>query len=310
MDIVHPTKNHTAPRMVTRLNNGNQPVLYLPDEPLIAGGTRGNFIFERHKVLPGELPPHVFEDHMFLLPMSAVAVPFHSSLNGHLVNGMLEPGRFRFLAAGDSLSTAWDTPLEAILIAVHPDVLHRALGCDVSRASFDLASQLLPHDDAVLANLTLALQSYLESGCLAGKLFEQSVVTAIAAHLIHAYGQGTRQGNGRGAPLIRWKWKRIEEYVRQNLGRGDLDLGEIAAVVDMSPCHLSRTFRTTTGQGLWQFVLECRAREAMRMMNRKYSPSLAYIAHSCGFESYSQFIAAFRKLYGQLPSQYRRTRGK
>ncbi|MDE2091539.1 MAG: helix-turn-helix transcriptional regulator, partial [Gammaproteobacteria bacterium] len=30
---------------------------------------------------------------------------------------------------------------------------------------------------------------------------------------------------------------------------------------------------------------------------------------TCGFESYSQFILAFRKIFGQSPNEYRRTRG-
>jgi len=37
---------------------------------------------------------------------------------------------------------------------------------------------------------------------------------------------------------------------------------------------------------------------------------LSHVASACGFESYPQFIAAFRKLAGQLPSEYRRIRGR
>ncbi|MGH8396696.1 MAG: helix-turn-helix domain-containing protein [Gammaproteobacteria bacterium] len=245
---------------------------------------------------------------MFMLPMSSSPVPFRSHLNGRQVNGQFEPGRFRFLAAGDSLSTAWNQSMESILIAIHPAVLHRTLGDDLQCVSNELTSNILPHDDPVLANLILALQAYIQSGCLAGRLFEQSILTAIGAHLLSAYGgRRGRRSQGYRAPLLRWKLTRVEEYVRQNLARSDLNLGEIAAAVNLSMCQLSRTFRATTGQRLWQFVLERRAREAMRMMSGKHPPPLAQIAHACGFESYSQFIAAFRKLYGLLPKDYLRT---
>ena len=56
-------------------------------------------------------------------------------------------------------------------------------------------------------------------------------------------------------------------------------------------------------------MIECRVREATHMLARNRNLSLSYVARACGFESYSQFIAAFRKVFGQLPSEYRRTRG-
>lgn len=287
---------------------GDRRMLYMPEEPVIAGGKNGTYTFERQKVFSaGHTPTHFFDEHIFMLPVGDGAVPFSSRLNGRPINGLIEPGRFRFVAAGDTLSTTWDAPLEGIFITLHPIVLHQTLGEEECDPATELVSNILPHNDFVLSHLTLAIQSYLLAGRVAGKLFEQSLLTAIAAHLLNTYGRGKR-GRRPSAPLSRWKRVRVEEYVRQNLAR-DFHLVEIAAVVDMSPHQLSRAFRATTGQSLWQFVIECRAREAMSIMTRSRSVSLSYVAHACGFESYSQFIAAFRKVFGQLPSEYRRTRG-
>jgi AraC-like DNA-binding protein len=283
-------------------------ILYMPDEPLIAGGRDGTYTFERQKLASaGEKPTHTFDDHIFMLPLGDAAVRFNSRLNSRPLRGLIEPGRFRFAAAGDTLSTIWEAPLEGIFVTLHPSVIHRALGDEVSDLPLELMSNIMPHEDALLSHLTLAMQSHLTAGRLAGRLFEQSLLTAIAAHLVSAYGRGKR-GMTPGAPLTRWKRVCVEDYVRQNLAR-ELSLVEIAAAVNLSPRQLSRGFRATTGQSLWQFVIECRARESMRMMTRNRSQSLSYIARACGFESYSQFIAAFRKIFGQLPSEYRRTRG-
>ena len=294
------------PRIYTRYEAG--PVLYFPDEPVLAAGRRGSYVFERRTVSPGQLAPHVFDDHMFLLVLGETAAPYRSRLNGRQVVGQLEPGRFRFLAAGDSLSTAWNQSIDSILVAVHPDMLHRAVGDDMMGPSFELISNAVLHDDPTLAHLTLALQSYLDSGGLGGRLFEQSVLTAIAAHLLRAYGSGNRvKRRIQAGRLPRWKRLRIEEYIRDNLGRADLHLGEIAAAVKLSPCQLSRTYRAATGQGLWQFVLESRVQAAKSMLRRKPTTPLALVAHACGFESYSQFIAAFRRYLGQRPSEFRST---
>lgn len=297
----------SSPRIYTRYQVN--PVLYFPDEPELAGGHRGSYVFERRIAPPSDLPPHVFNDHMFLLVLGETAVPYRSRLNGHQVNGSFEPGRIRFVAAGDSLSTAWNHPIDSILVAVHPDMQRRAVGEDLTGPSCELISNAALHDDPILAHLTLALQSHLESGGLRGRLFEQSLLVAIAAHLLCVHSSSNRAANNlaRRNRLPLWKRLRIEEYVRDNLTRLDLHLGEIAAAVKLSPCQLSRTFRSTTGQGLWQFVLKCRVQAAMSILRKKPAMSLALVAGSCGFESYSQFITAFRRFYGCLPSEARRT---
>ncbi|MGH8225301.1 MAG: helix-turn-helix transcriptional regulator [Gammaproteobacteria bacterium] len=274
----------------------------MKDKPIVSGGTRGSYVFEHHRVAPGEMDVHVFDDHMFLLPLGAAAVRFDSHLNGRRVTGAFKPGRFRFLAAGDRLATRWNESLECILVALHPDTIHRALGEEVCSAPSELVSNILPHDDPMLTHLILTMESYLNSGRRAGRLFEQSLLATIAAHLLCVYGSG-RKGHSRAATLTHWKRIQVEEHVRRNLSR-NIGLNEIAQAVNLSPYHLSRSFRATTGQGLWQFVLECRVQEAMRMIRAGRSSSLADTAHACGFEGYSQFIAAFRKFLGQLPSEH------
>ena len=282
--------------------------LYMPDAPVMAGGRNGSYIFERQKLFSaGHAPTHAFDEHIFMLPLGDSAVPFTSRLNGRPLEGLIEPGRFRFVAAGDTLSTTWEAPLEGIFLTLHPSLLDQALGEEACDPPTELVSDIMPHEDPLLAHLTLAMQSYLQAGRIAGRIFEQSLLTAIAAHLLSTYGRGRRRRH-RAMALTHQKRARAEDYVRQNLGC-DIGLVDIAAVVDMSPHQLGRAFRAATGQSLWQFVIECRAREAMRMMLRSRTLSLSYIARACGFESYSQFIAAFRKVFGQLPSEYRRTRG-
>ena len=279
--------------------------LYLPDTPVFADGKHGSYVFERQrKFSAGHTPTHTFDEHIFMLPVGDTAVAFTSRLNGRPLKGLIEPGRFRFCSAGDTLSTTWEAPLEGIFVTLHPDVLRRALG-EEAGYSPELVSDIMPHRDELLEYLTLAMQSYLLSGRLAGAIFEQSLLTAISAHLVEAYGHD-RRGRPPRTPLSPRRRARVEDYVHQHLTQ-DLNLAAIAAVVGMSPHQLSRTFRATTGQSLWQFVIELRAREAARIMAADPSLRLSYVAHASGFETYSQFIAAFRKVFGQLPSEYRQS---
>lgn len=289
------------PRIHTRYEARDE--LYLSDDPVVSGGEIGLYVLERHRTAPGEMQAHVFDQHMLMLHMGVGAVPFSSRINGRRLNGAFIPGRLRFLAAGDNLSTSWNLFHESILIAFYPQVIHCALGEDVCGAPCSLTSNIASHDDSTLAHLVLAMEGHLTSGRRSGKLFEQSLLATIAAHLLCSYGS-LRKGCRHGVPLTTWKRKKIEEYVRENLSR-DIHLQDIACSVNLSPYYLSRSFKAATGRGLWQFVLECRVRQAMRLIRDGRSPSLAYVARSCGFESYSQFTAAFRRFVGQLPSEYR-----
>lgn len=294
-----------APRIHTTFEDGKR--VYLPNAPIVAGGEPGGYVLERHRTVPQAMRPHDFDEHLLMLSMSELAVPFSSRLNGRQINGAFTPGRLRFLSVGDSLATSWNQPHESILIALHPNVLRRALGEELCSAPSQLTSNIVPHDDPTLAHLALALESHLVSGRRAGRLFEQSLLAAIAARLWYAYGS-VKKAYPHSAPMTKWKRKQIEEYVRENLGR-DIHLQDIATCVNLSPYHLSRTFKATTGQGLYQFVLECRVRKAMQMIRTESPPSLARIARCCGFESYSQFVSAFRKIVGVLPSEYRTAHG-
>lgn len=295
----------SASRIFARFEDGR--MLYMPEMPLMMGGRSGNFIFERRSIpARGHIPAHSFDEHVFMLPTGEHPVRFMSRLNGRALKGLVEPWRFRFLAAGDTLSTTWVEPIEAIFLTLNPELLPLSLGEDADARPAELVSNIMPHADPMLVQLSLAMQYHIGGGRKAGQIFEHSLLAAIAAHLFTAYGAGKR-GKARNAPLTRRTRARIEDYVRQNLGR-DIDLAGIAAVVRLSPRQLSRGFRAATGQSLWQFVIECRVMEATRMLTRNRSLSLSYIARACGFESYSQFIAAFRKVFGQLPSEYRRSR--
>jgi AraC family transcriptional regulator len=291
-----------------RIHSGSRSQLYFEQPPMLAGGQRGSYIFERRIAIGSFLPAHTFDEHIFLLPVGQNAVPYKSMLNGRCIRGYIEPYRFRFLSAGDSLSTSWSAPMDSILITIHPNVLQRMLQMDPDHPHPELVSRIAAHEDPVLMHMTLALQAYLSSGGLAGRLFENSLLSSIAAKLLFSYGNGRRSTANRTL-LPRWKRTRIEDYVQANLG-GSFTLGNVAAIVEMSSYQLCRTFRTTTGQTFWQYVLERRVHAAMGRIAARPALPLSQVAHDCGFESYSQFIAAFRKFTGCRPSEFRRTLGR
>lgn len=290
-----------TPRIHVHTRDGSTS--YFADDPLVGGGRPGCYVLEKRSLAAGSLPVHSFDDHVLMLSTGTEAVRFQSRLEGRRIRGTIEPGKLRFLRAGDGLATSWNGNVEAIFLAVNQNLLLGAPGVE-SHAPV-LVSNLMPHMDPIIAHLIWVLNAHVHSGRLEGQLFEQSIMTAIGARLIRAYGVGIRAVRGT-AVLPRWKVARAESFMRERF-RDPIALEDIAAAVALSPFHLSRAFRASTGKSVWQFVLECRATEAGRLMRAQPDRPLLDLSIDCGFESYSQFIAAFRKFFGQLPSQYRRT---
>ena len=131
------------------------------------------------------------------------------------------------------------------------------------------------------------------------------LLIATAVHLQTHYSTG-RRADRPARPLPRWKHARLAEYIEAHLDQ-EIHLKDLAAVVGLSPFHLARAYKVSTGNSLWQNVLESRLKAARRLILANTELPLAVIAKECGFESYPQFIAAFRKFLGLLPSVYRKS---
>ncbi|SCC91261.1 putative AraC family transcriptional regulator [Thiomonas sp. X19] len=296
--------NDQLPRIFIRTDEQAR-IPYFAVPPVASGGDTGSYAFEHRAVDAGSLGSHTFDAHVLMLPVGPDPVRFWSRLNGRPVSGLIEPGRFRFLAHGDTLATSWNAPLQGLFLTLPQALFAQALGDSVDTRPIELVSRLTPHEDRLLAHLLHAIQAYAMGQRLGGRLFEQSLLTAVAAHVSMTYGAGRRELL-RGPSLPRWKQQRLRQFIQEHLS-SDLNLNALAAMMNMSPYHLGRVFRATTGRTLWQFVLECRAKEAHRWIAAHPTLPLSKIAEACGFESYSQFIAVFRKFYGQRPSEFRRS---
>lgn len=277
---------------------------YFAIPPIESGGGNGSYAFEHRAVGAGSLGSHTFDAHVLMLPVGRNPVRFWSRLNGRPISGLIEPGRFRFLAYGDTLSTSWNASLQGLFLTLPQVLFAQAFGESADRP-IELVSRLMPHEDQLLVHLLHAIKAYTMGQRLAGRLFEQSLLTTVTVHVSMSYGAG-RRDLLRGPSLSRWKHQRLQEFIREHLN-SDINLHALASVMNMSAYHLGRVFRATTGRTLWQYVLECRAKEAHRLIAAHPAQPLSNIADACGFESYSQFIAIFKKFYGQLPSEFRRS---
>jgi AraC-like DNA-binding protein len=81
-------------------------------------------------------------------------------------------------------------------------------------------------------------------------------------------------------------------------------IADLARLVNLSPYHFLRTFKTVTGVTPHQWLLRARLRDAARRLATSREP-VTGIALDAGFDDLSNFIRSFRAEFGLSPQRYR-----
>jgi len=96
------------------------------------------------------------------------------------------------------------------------------------------------------------------------------------------------------------------DYIRQHAAQ-PLCIETLAQQAGLSQMALKRGFRAMFAITPWNYVIECRLREAQRLLES--SPlSLNDIAVRCGFAHASHMTRFFQRQFGETPGRYRNAR--
>jgi AraC-like DNA-binding protein len=86
----------------------------------------------------------------------------------------------------------------------------------------------------------------------------------------------------------------------------DLNLSDLAKMLDVHPNHLSQVINSITNKSFYDLINERRIQEFLRCVilpeNKKYT--LLTLAFECGFNSKASFNRNFKKIVGKSPSDY------
>lgn len=155
----------------------------------------------------------------------------------------------------------------------------------------------------MILGVGLAFLKELEAGCSAGRLYADSLATALAVHLVKSYASVEPVIRNYKGGLPQYKLRRALEFINDNLAE-DLSLASVAAAANSSESHFARLFKQSTGRAPYQYVTERRVECAKHLLATTDLP-LTEIALLVGFSSHSHFTAVFRKLTGITPKAYR-----
>lgn len=97
---------------------------------------------------------------------------------------------------------------------------------------------------------------------------------------------------------------RIDDYIEAHCDRG-LTIAELARVAGCSQFHFARSFKQTTGQSPYRYVLARRIARACELLAAGTLP-IAEVAAACGFYDQAHLTRVFKKQLGITPGAYRR----
>jgi len=92
--------------------------------------------------------------------------------------------------------------------------------------------------------------------------------------------------------------------------QSNLTLPELAELLDCTVNHLSQVINAGFGMSFFDYLNQYRVKQAMLMLGRESEEpqTVLDVALGVGFNSTSTFYAAFKKVTGKTPAQYRRER--
>jgi AraC-like DNA-binding protein len=106
--------------------------------------------------------------------------------------------------------------------------------------------------------------------------------------------------------LPAWQARRLAAHIDARLSERIL-IEELAQLAGLSTGHFCRAFKQTFGIPAHAYLLRRRIEFAQGVM-LKTQLSLSEIALACGLSDQSHFTRAFRRIVGQTPHSWRRTR--
>ena len=165
--------------------------------------------------------------------------------------------------------------------------------------------------DATLKHLGMAVLSTMQSAAIGRgdpppKIFLDSIGQTILAHAAGVYG-GLRASSGlMPGHLAPWHVRRAKEFMSANLYR-DVPLASVAAECNLSASHFAHAFRRTFGRPPHRWRTERRI-DAVKNLLLTSHLSLAEVASQCGFADQSALNRSFKRLLGESPGQWRRSR--
>lgn len=242
--------------------------------------------------------------HLILMNLQGQARAGEDFVNGHkLPFEARAPGALTFIPA-DTEWSGWDEgdAMAAYLtVLITDDVAGKAL----SRADSLRLGMLKPRigfRDQLLEQALKSVLTELRRPDVISEAIVESQATLISAQLLRLDGWTQESVAGALSPS---HLNRVIEMIESYFDL-PLTIQQLAAEVQLSPAHFSRSFKRSMGMTPYAFIARRRLQRAADLLKTSDTQA-TQIALDCGFSSSSHLSTAFKTAFGLTPREYRRS---
>ncbi|MEM6432406.1 MAG: AraC family transcriptional regulator [Cyanobacteria bacterium P01_D01_bin.115] len=230
------------------LTNQEDATRVLPQAPLVASYGTGwkGVTFTHYCHPPPETVEHCLLQHSLVIMDAKSRFQAERRLDGKVTHYTHENGSVDVIPAFLNHQTNWDREVEFSVIAICPTLLNQATE-DLMPREVELIPQV-SIADPIIQQLAIALKLEIQTGCLSGQLYGESLGTALAARLVQNYAvsQPLSSLEFRAKGLSQSQLARVIDYIKANLAE-DVSISDLATLTRMSKSHFSRSFKQSTG---------------------------------------------------------------
>ncbi|MCK1745689.1 helix-turn-helix transcriptional regulator [Bradyrhizobium sp. 139] len=260
----------------------------------------GAIAYWKHEPLHDTVEP--MADHV-VMTYPAGSQPLERRTGKSAAIATARPGVVTIIPAGST--SRWDIhrPLHVVQLYLPQRTLLR-IANEANTASPDDLLERTGHPDAITSRLLLSAADSIEGSATLDTLFRQQLTDLLATRLLAAHaGVPTivQPTIGGLSPTI---LRRAIERLRSN-SDADVSLSALACDAGLSRFHFCRSFKESTGLSPHAWLRQHRVEQAMNML-RESDESVVSVAAALGYSSQTAFAAAFKKLTGETPSDWRR----
>lgn len=191
----------------------------------------------------------------------------------------------------------------ALVIAVKLGLLEHAVEESGADPSMLRVLNRFKARDPQIEHIGWALKAEMEAGFPSGKLYVDSLATALAARIVKKHSSLALPSPAFAAPMPARKLKAVLTYLEDNLSQ-DIGLRELADFAGLSISHFKVIFRKSVGMPPHQYLIRRRVERAAMQLRNGDLP-IGQIALDNGFCHQSHLAAHTRRVFGASPQQLR-----
>ena len=241
-------------------------------------------------------------DHVIMTYIDT-AQPLERRSGRAVATAVARPGVVTIIPAGTS--SRWDIAgaVDVVQLYLPQGTLER-ISAEADRASPGDLLERTGHLDPITSRLLTTAAEALDGNEALDALFRQQLTDLLATRLLAAHAGTPAAPQPVSGGLSPRVLRRAIERLRSE-SDANVSLAALASDAGLSRFHFCRAFKESTGMPPHVWLRRYRLEQAKTMLQDP-SMSIVTVAVALGYASQTAFAAAFKKMTGQSPSEFRR----